>query len=89
MSNTNTTFATGGSGKTSFSAITNFSGSNIIDVVATRLLFGTQPSSTGVNSAMSSNLTVLAVDNCGNLDKIIPIQLVLSALVRYLIHLLM
>ena len=64
----NTTFSAAGSGKTAFTAIVNTFGTNNIDVTATRLLFTTQPTNTGVNGSMTPSVKVRAVDACGNLD---------------------
>jgi hypothetical protein len=41
---------------------------NDIDVIATQLIFSTQPSSTGVGVGMSPSVTVIATDACGNID---------------------
>lgn len=67
ISNTNTTFSSSGSGKTTFTAVQNTVGTNTIQVNATQLAFTTQPSTTGVSIQMS-NVIVSAIDNCGNLD---------------------
>lgn len=67
LSNANTTFSTSGSGKTAFAAQTSANGSNLINVVATKLTFTTQPVTTGVNNTMA-NVVVSATDACGNID---------------------
>lgn len=65
---TNIVFSTAGSGRatTAYTRLTPNT-TNVINVVATKLLFTTQPITTGVNSAMS-NVVVTATDNCGNKD---------------------
>jgi hypothetical protein len=65
---TNIVFSPAGSGRTptAFTRLTPNT-TNVINVVATKLLFTTQPITTGVNSAMS-NVVVTATDNCGNKD---------------------
>jgi hypothetical protein len=67
LSNTNTTFSSTGSGKSSFTAAISNNGSNVIDVIATKLLFTSQPNSTGMGSPMS-DVVVKATDVCGNTD---------------------
>lgn len=65
---TNIVFSPAGSGRTptGFTRSTP-NGTNVINVVATKLLFTTQPITTGVNSSMS-NVVITATDNCGNKD---------------------
>ncbi|WP_396195959.1 beta strand repeat-containing protein, partial [Flavobacterium sp.] len=65
---TNIVFSAAGSGRliTAYTRATPNT-TNVINVVATKLLFTTQPITTGVNSAMS-NVVVTATDNCGNKD---------------------
>lgn len=65
---TNIVFSPAGSGRatTAYTRLTPNT-TNVINVVATKLLFTTQPITTGVNSAMS-NVVVTATDNCGNKD---------------------
>lgn len=67
LSNANTTFSPAGSGKAAFTAAVSTNGQNMIAVVATRLTFTTQPTTTGVNAVMS-NVVVAATDACGNKD---------------------
>lgn len=68
LSNANTTFSAAGSGKSAFAAQVSANGSNVIQVVATKLAFTTQPVSTGINATMA-NVVVTATDACGNKDK--------------------
>ncbi len=69
ISNANFTVASAGSSqKTAFTAAQTASGKNVIDVAATQLQFTQQPSTTGVNTAMSPAVTVTATDACGNTD---------------------
>jgi len=65
---TNIVFSPAGSGRmtTAYTRATP-NNTNVINAVATKLLFTTQPITTGVNSAMS-NVVVTATDNCGNKD---------------------
>jgi len=65
---TNIVFSPAGSGRmtTAYTRATPNT-TNVINAVATKLLFTTQPITTGVNSAMS-NVVVTATDNCGNKD---------------------
>lgn len=65
---TNIVFSAAGSGRlaTAYTRLTPNT-TNVINVVATKLLFTTQPITTGVNSAMT-NVVVTATDNCGNKD---------------------
>lgn len=67
ISNANVTFDPSGSGKTTFTAQSSTNDRNALSMVATKLLFTTQPITTGVNSTMA-NVVVSATDNCGNLD---------------------
>jgi hypothetical protein len=67
ISNANVTFDPSGSGKTTFTAQSSTNDRNALSIVATKLLFTTQPITTGVNSTMA-NVVVSAMDNCGNLD---------------------
>lgn len=67
ISAANSTFSASGSGKAAFSAATSANSFNIINVIATKLYFFTQPSSTGLNNTMSS-VVVRAYDACNNLD---------------------
>jgi len=71
ISNVNTTVAaTGSSTMTTFAAIQNSpatGGTLRIAVVATRLLFTIQPTTTGVNNTMTT-VVVKATDACGNVD---------------------
>jgi hypothetical protein len=67
ISNANVTFDPLGSGKTTFTAQSSTNDRNALSIVATKLLFTTQPITTGVNSTMA-NVVVSATDNCGNLD---------------------
>ncbi|MCZ8091623.1 T9SS sorting signal type C domain-containing protein [Flavobacterium sp.] len=66
INNANVTFDPTGSGKTTFTQST-LNGRLAITVVPTRLIFTTQPITTGVGSSMS-NVVVSAVDACGNPD---------------------
>lgn len=65
---TNIVFSSAGSGRmtTAYTRATPNT-TNVINAVATKLLFTTQPITTGVNSAMT-NVVVTATDNCGNKD---------------------
>jgi hypothetical protein len=64
----NVAFSTSGSGMlSSFTTIGSANGSDVIDVTATKLLFFTQPSTTGINTAMTT-VVVKAYDACGNFD---------------------
>jgi len=68
ISAVNTTFSAAGSGKNpSFTAAASLNTSNVIAVVATRLLFTTQPTTTGLNNTMTT-VVVKATDACGNVD---------------------
>lgn len=67
LSAANTTFSALGSGKAAFGAATSNNGSNIIDVTATKLVFTTQPATTGQNNPMTT-VVVKAIDACGNYD---------------------
>jgi len=67
ISAANTTFSASGSGKSAFAAITNPNTTNVIQVVATKLVFTTQPVTTGQNSPMTT-VVVKATDACGNID---------------------
>ncbi|MES2546044.1 MAG: T9SS sorting signal type C domain-containing protein [Bacteroidota bacterium] len=67
LSNANATFSAAGSGKSAFSAQTSANGLNVIGVVATQLIFSTQPTTTGIGATMST-VTVTAKDACGNVD---------------------
>ena len=67
ISNANTTFSPTGSGKSAFLAATSANGSNVISVVATKLVFFTQPITTGIDLAMLP-VVVRAYDACNNLD---------------------
>lgn len=67
ISNANVTFDPTGSGKSAFTAQSTANGRLAITVVPTRLVFTTQPITTGVGSPMS-NVVVSAVDACGNPD---------------------
>ena len=67
ISNANVTFDPTGSGKTTFLPQSTVNGRLAITVVPTRLIFTTQPITTGVGSSMS-NVVVSAVDACGNRD---------------------
>lgn len=67
----NTVFSVAGSGSdSSFPAVVNLNNTNIISVIATKLIFTSQPVSTGVNTAMT-NIVVKAIDECGNIDNAI------------------
>ena len=69
LSNANFTLASSGSSqKSSFSAQTSTNAQNVISVVATKLVVSTQPSTTGVNIAMTPNVVITATDACGNID---------------------
>lgn len=67
ISNGNVTFDPSGSGKSNFTAQSSADNRNALSVAATKLLFTTQPITTGVNSTMT-NVVVTATDNCGNKD---------------------
>ena len=69
ISNVNTTLSPSGSGRSVFpeTVSSNATGINVVEVVATRLLFIAQPTSTAVNAAMG-NVVVTAQDACGNRD---------------------
>lgn len=67
ITNANVTFDPSGSGKSAFTAQSTANGRLAITVVPTRLIFSTQPITTGVGSPMS-NVVVTAVDACGNAD---------------------
>lgn len=68
VSNANVTFSSSGSGKMTFSARKSTNGSNKIAVVASKLIYSIQPSSTGVGAVMST-VNITATDACGNTDK--------------------
>ena len=71
LSNANFTTASSAtsSQKTAFTAAISANGSNVIEVVATQLVFGQQPvGPIAVNNNFSPAVTVLARDNCGNID---------------------
>lgn len=67
ISNANTTFSATGSGKSAFAAAVSTNGTNVIYVQATKLVFSTQPTTTGLNLGMST-VVVRAYDACNNLD---------------------
>lgn len=67
LSNANVTFSNTGSGKSGFSAQISTNDLNAINVTATQLQFTTQPTTTGLNAAMS-DVVVTATDACGNTD---------------------
>lgn len=67
ISNANTTFSATGSGKSAFTAAVSTNGTNVIDVQATKLVFSTQPTTTGLDLGMST-VEVRAYDACNNLD---------------------
>lgn len=67
ISNVNVTFSATGSTKSAFGAQTSANGSNVISVVATKLTFTAQPSSAGINAAMT-NVVLTATDACNNKD---------------------
>ncbi|MFC0603257.1 beta strand repeat-containing protein [Winogradskyella pulchriflava] len=67
LSNANTTFSPTGSGKASFPAITSTNGQNVIEILASQLIYTAGPTSTGVNSPMN-DVIVSATDSCGNID---------------------
>lgn len=67
ITNANVTFDPTGSGKSAFAAQSTVNGRLAIAVLPTRLIFTTQPITTGVGSPMS-NVVVSAVDACGNPD---------------------
>ncbi|HLF51647.1 choice-of-anchor D domain-containing protein [Flavobacterium sp.] len=62
-----TTFSASGSGKTTFTAAKNQTGTNIIAVVASELIYIQQPATTGIGATMI-DVVLKAVDACGNLD---------------------
>jgi hypothetical protein len=68
VNGTNIVFSPTGSGRlvTAYTR-TSANSSNVIAVTATKLVFTTQPITTGVNSAMT-NVVVSATDNCNNRD---------------------
>ncbi|MGE0561774.1 MAG: T9SS type A sorting domain-containing protein [Flavobacteriales bacterium] len=68
ISNGNVTFSASGSGKTTFSAITTINNLNVINVVATKLMFTQQPTTTSESLVMSPSVVVTATDACGNTD---------------------
>lgn len=68
IANTNVTFDPSGSNKTTFTAVVNPNNTNVINVISTQLLFGTQPTTTSVGSSMGVSVTVKATDSCGNVD---------------------
>ncbi len=68
ISQGNVTFDATGSGKATFST-TSTNGSNILDIVATALTFGNQPTDTNINEVMSPNVTIKAIDVNGNVDR--------------------
>lgn len=71
LSNANFTTASNltSSQKTTFPAIVSLNGKNVIEVIATKLVFGQQPQATiAINSNFSPAVTVIAQDACGNID---------------------
>jgi hypothetical protein len=68
ISNTNINTSGTSSTFTSFPAINSGNGNNVLNIVATGLSFIQQPSNTGNGSIMNPQVTVKAVDACGNLD---------------------
>lgn len=68
ISNGNVTFSAAGSGKSSFSPIATINGLNVISVVATKLLFVQQPTTTAQGQIMAPSVTVAATDACNNVD---------------------
>lgn len=70
LSNTNFTTASSAtsSQKSSFAAAVSANGSNVIAVVATRLIFTIQPTNVGVNASISPTVIITATDLCGNKD---------------------
>lgn len=67
LSAANTTFSALGSGKAAFLAATSANGLNVIAVIASKLIFTTQPVNTGQNNSMAT-VVVKATDACGNVD---------------------
>jgi hypothetical protein len=65
--NINTTGAS--STFTNFLSINSGNGNNVLSIVATALSFIQQPSNTGNGSIMSPQVSVKAIDACGNLDR--------------------
>ena len=68
LSNANTTFSAAGSGKLAFAAATSANGSNVINVVGTKLVVTTQPTTTAINANMAT-VVIKATDACGNTDR--------------------
>lgn len=65
----NVTFSPAGSGKSSFlAAQAGGAGINVINVVATKLLFTQQPTTTAQGQNMAPSVTVAATDACNNVD---------------------
>ncbi|MFD2822674.1 T9SS type A sorting domain-containing protein [Lacinutrix iliipiscaria] len=65
ITNANVNFSGAGSGKSSFATQFSTNGQNVIDVLATELVFTVQPSNTGLNSTMTDVIVTVA-DICGN-----------------------
>lgn len=71
LSNANFTTASNltSSQKAAFGVQISLNGKDVIDVVATKLVFGQQPQATiAINSNFSPSVTVIAQDACGNID---------------------
>ncbi len=68
ISNGNVTFSIAGSGKSSFSAISTTNGQNVINIVATKLVFTQQPTTTAQGQIMAPSVLVSATDACNNVD---------------------
>ena len=67
ITNANVTTSASGSGFSSFTATNSINGQNVLSVVATKLVFTQQPTSTGLGSPMSM-VKVTATDINGNVD---------------------
>ena len=68
ISNSNTIFSASGSGKQAgFAAAVSLNTKNVIDVTATKLVFTTQPVTTGLDYTMTT-VVVKAYDACNNFD---------------------
>jgi len=67
ISNANVTTSASGSGFSSFTAANSINGQNVLSVVASKLVFTQQPTSTGIGSPMTT-VKVSATDANGNID---------------------
>jgi hypothetical protein len=68
ISKSNMVVSTTGSGLSAFSTVQSINGQNVFEVIATKLSFTTQPTTTSINATMNPAPFVVANDNNGNKD---------------------